>query len=238
MASEYYKWLARNEKPEVPRELTRKEKRANWWYYNKWYVALGLLLLVCLVSMVKSALSQTTPDYQFAYVGTTALPDDTVSALKGSLAALGEDLNGDGSVTVQLVQYTFSGEADPSVAASSEVRLMADIMECESYFFLLEDPEQFQKSYHSLCRIDGTLPDEEEPSAEGTYLKWEQCPVLAGLDLGQYSYDVMGKAVAGDSGELMSQLSIARRGFWTEKTAPYPEGCGALWEKMTEGAVS
>ncbi len=238
MSSKYFEWLARNEKPETPRELTRKEKWQNWWYYYKWYIAVGLLLAVCLASIVKNALCQTAPDYQIAYVGAVTLPDDTVSALEENLAALGEDLNGDGSVMVRLIQYPFSASAEPSATASSEVRLMADIMACESYFFLLEDPEEFQKTYHSLCRIDGTLPEGEEPSAEGTYLKWEQCPVLSGLELGQYSYSLMGETVTGDSRELVSRLSIARRGFWTEKTAPYPEGCEALWEKITEGAVS
>lgn len=240
MASEYYKWLARNEKPDVPKELTPKEKRANWWYYNKRYVILGVLLLGILISLIRNALSQVTPDYQIAYVGANTLPEDTVSALEESLASLGEDLNGDGSVTVQLVQYTISGspEMDPSAAASSEVRLMADIVECESYFFLLENPEEFQRKYHSLRRLDGALPDEDDPSAEGTYLKWEQCPVLSQMDLGKYSYSLLGGTAEGHSSDLVSQLSIARRGFWTEKTTPYPEGCEALWEKITEGAVS
>ena len=41
----------------------------------------------------------------------------------------------------------------------------------------------------------------------------------------------------GEAVRLVSGLYLARRGFWTEKTAAYPEGCAALWEKLTEGAV-
>ena len=110
-------------------------------------------------------------------------------------------------------------------------------MEGESYFFLLEDPEQFQQAYHALRRLDGSLP-EKDASAEGTYLAWDACPVLRQLDLGGYSYEVMGQTVAGDSQELLSGLFFARRGYRTEEDAPYPEGCGALWERLTEGAVS
>ena len=110
-------------------------------------------------------------------------------------------------------------------------------MEGESYFFLLEDPEQFQQAYHVLRRLDGSLL-EKDASAEGTYLAWDACPVLRQLDLGGYSYEVMGQTVAGDSQELLSGLFFARRGYWTEEDAPYPEGCGALWERLTEGAVS
>jgi len=238
MASEYLKWLARNEKPEEPRVLTKKEKRQNWWYYHKWHVAIGVLLLAILGSIVWNALTQTEPDYQVAYVGANILPDDTVTALEACLASLGEDLNGDGSVIVQLVQYASSSETDAGVAASAEVQLMADIVECDSYFFLLEDPEQFQHSYRVLRRLDGTLPDDNDPSAEGTYLSWSSCPVLAQTDLGQYAYPLMGETITGSSNELLSRLFIARRGFWTEKTAPYPAGCEALWEIITEGAVS
>ncbi len=115
---------------------------------------------------------------------------------------------------------------------------MADIMERESYFFLLEDPEQFQKAYRSLCRLDGTLPAEGDYSAEGTYLAWDDCPVLADLELGGFSYPLMGGTASGSSSELLSRLYIARRGFWTEESVPHPEGCEALWEKITEGAIS
>ena len=52
------------------------------------------------------------------------------------------------------------------------------------------------------------------------------------------TYALLGRTASGSSDDLLSGLYIARRGFWTEKTAPYPEGCEALWEKITEGAFS
>ena len=115
---------------------------------------------------------------------------------------------------------------------------MADLLECESYFFLLENPEWFQANYHSLCYLDGSLPEDGDYATDGIFLAWSDCPALAGMELGGYSYDLLGETVEGDSGELVSKLYLARRGFWTEKTAAYPDGCAALWEKLTEGAVS
>ena len=35
------------------------------------------------------------------------------------------------------------------------------------------------------------------------------------------------------SGELAQRLCLARRGFWTEETCAYPEGCDALWARRT-----
>lgn len=236
MSSEYWKWKFKDVQPEEKRELTPEEKRRNWWHYHKWHIAAGAVLIAIPCSIAWSALRQIKPDYQIAYVGENALPGDTVTALETELAALGEDLDGDGRVVVRLAQYASSSRAEAGAAAAAEVRLMADIMERESYFFLLEDPEQFQKAYRSLCRLDGTLPAEGDYSAEGTYLAWDDCPVLADLELGGFSYPLMGGTASGSSSELLSRLYIARRGFWTEESVPHPEGCEALWEKITEGA--
>ena len=143
MASEYLKKKYQDVKPDVKRELTPAEKRKNWWHYHKWHVVIGAVLLAILGSMVWNTLQRVMPDYQIAYVGTAALPDDTAAAVENGIAALGEDLNGDGRVVVRLVQYTSSGEIDAQAAMAAEVRLMADMTACESYFFLLEDPEKF-----------------------------------------------------------------------------------------------
>ena len=238
MASEYLKWKYRDEKPEERRALTPKEKRKNWWHYRKWHAVLGAALAGMALSLVCNILGvgQVKPDYQIAYVGENALPDDTAAAIETAFAALGEDLNGDGRVAVRLNQYP-TGGADPNLAAASQTTLMGDLLECESYFFLLEDPARFQADYHTLCRLDGSLPEEADRSAQGTYLPWTGCPALAGAELGGYSYQLLGETVSGSSSELVSGLYLARRGFWTKKTAPYPEGCEALWNELVKGAA-
>ncbi len=237
MASAYLRWLHRNEQPEQPLVLTPAQKRKNWWDYHKWHVVLGAAMLAIAGSVLwdASGIGKPVPDYQVAYVGANALPEDTAAALEQGFAALGEDLNGDGKVLVRLNQYTSSNE-DASVAAAAATSLMGDILECESYFFLLENPERFQEDYHALRRLDGSLPPEASRSAEGTFLSWKQCPVLEGFALGDYSYRFMDRTVTGSSQALASQLYLARRGFWTEKAAAYPDGCDRLWDRLTEGA--
>ncbi len=238
MASAYLRWLHRDEQPERPLVLTPAQKRKNWWRYHKWQVALGAAALATAGSILwdASGIGKTSPDYQVAYVGANALPDDTVVELEQGFAALGEDLNGDGTVVVQFHQYTVAN-ADASVSASAATALLGDILECESYFFLLEDPERFQADHHALCRLDGSLPPEGSRSAEGAFLAWEQCPALVDFELGMYTYQFIDRTVTGSSRELVSGLYLARRGFRTEKTAAYPEGCEALWDRLTEGAL-
>ena len=98
MAGEYVRWLARDVKPLQKKELTPEEKRRNWWDYHKWHVVLALVCLVFAADLVSDVVhnARNKPDYKIAYVGSTDLPEDTARALETALAALGEDLNGNG----------------------------------------------------------------------------------------------------------------------------------------------
>ena len=148
MASEYLKWKYRDVRPDVPAELNTKQKRANWWYYHKWYVALAVFLCGLAVYLLARALGfgAVRPDYQVAYVGSSPLPEDTASALETALGALGGDCNGDGHVTVRINQYVMGSDSGNSTlyAYAGSTKLMANLDSCDSYFFLLEDPEAFQ----------------------------------------------------------------------------------------------
>lgn len=239
MASEYLKWKYRDVKPREKKELTPAEKRKTWWYYHKWRLAAGIVLVLAGAGILRQVLGvgRVEPDFQFAYVGAYTLPDDTIAALEENLSALGADQNGDGQTAVSIRQYPLYNP-DAQAAAAAQIQLMADLNQCDSTFFLLEDPERFQQDFHILCRLDGSLPEDGDRSADGTYLAWTACPLLATAEPGEYAYELLGETVRGSSNELASGLYLARRGFWTEKTAPYPEGCEALWNSLTEGAIS
>lgn len=236
MASRYLEWLHRDVQPEVPRELTKQEKFYNWWDYHIWHVIAGGVLLAALACLAWHYFGarQAEPDYQIAYLGTEFLPADTVEALESALAALGEDCNGDGEVAVRLNQYTTGGDGgDRQVYAYAvSMRLTADLEDCGSYFFLLEDPEVFQAGTWALQPLDGS--GRENAAAEECCLRWEDCPGAAGLDLGAYQDPHAGE---GDSQDRLSGLYLARRGFWGKKTVDNPGECAALWDILTEGAV-
>ncbi|MCR5824994.1 MAG: hypothetical protein K6G54_00355 [Oscillospiraceae bacterium] len=233
MASEYLKWKYRDVKPETRRTLTPEERRRNWWHYHKWHVVLGAVLLLAALDIGRAALGIGTvrADYQLAYVGSASLPEDTVAAVEDALATLGEDLNGDGRVRVQLNQYVIGVDegGDASYAAANRVRLMADLEVGESAFFLLETPETFQKDYEVLCRADGSAAAADEA---GYYVAWRDCPVLAALPLGGYETIHLGARVSGDSQALLGALSLARRSPDEAYAAPY----AAFWNTLTEGA--
>lgn len=240
MASEYLKWKYRDVQPDQPVELTPRQRRANWWYYHKWYVLLGVGLLALGTYLGARALGvgQVKPDYQVAYVGSDTLPEETAAALESALANLGTDCNGDGQVVVRLNQYVMGDSSDEGAvyAYAGSTKLMADLDACDSYMFLLEDPEAFQKNYQVLRRLDGSLPEETDQGYESCCLSWSGCPVLRELPLGEYSEKILNQELQGDSQERLSSLSVARRGFWTERTCSYSQECDALWDAITRGS--
>lgn len=244
MASEYLKWKYRDVKPDEPIQYTPQEKRRNWWHYHKWHVVLGVVLALAAGNILYHVLGigQVRPDYQIAYVGADPLPDGTAAALEAALTQLGRDCNGDGRVVVRLNQYVSGANAQDGdslyYATAASTALVADMTDCDSYFFLLDDPDAFQQNYQILRRLDGSLPADSDRDYESCRLLWADCPVLTGLDLGTYSENLLGQEVSGDSQELLSGLYLARRGFWTDRTADHADDCDALWDVLTKGAIS
>lgn len=173
------------------------KKFKNVWYYYKLPVLGSLFLIFILLTVIINSLGigKTYPDYQIAYVGETRLPDDTINSLCNALESISEDLNNDNKVIVQINQYT---NDTSEVKYTSNTKLLADIVDCESYFFLLENPDEFQKQYEII------------DYNSGIYL-WENCPVLNNLELNGYSIQILDKTVTGDNQELLSDLYFACR---------------------------
>ena len=213
------------------------KKAKNWWYYYKWYVILGAILLGIIIYIAGNALElwKKAPDFQIAYVGSAPLPEDTVNALEQAFAELGSDFNGDGSVIVHVNQYIDSGSkvsSDLTYEYGSEITLIADITNCDSYFFIVEDPEDFQRSWQILAMSDGSCPGDTDYSAEGKVFQWSQSPVLSQLPLGTYSSNTLGIENSGNSQDLLSGLYVGRRCFYTDTQTPNIDQCSQLWASI------
>ena len=227
MASEYFLKLAREQAPpEPPRELTKAEQRKNWWHYHWWYFAAGAVLLCIVGSMLWNILGigQVRPDYIFAYVGRDPLDEALAEQLERSLAALGEDVNGDGTVRVELRQYASNRSGDPGSAMyynyAADTQLLADVTAGESYFFLVEDPKSFQRSYELLADADGSPPAEGDREVSDKVFAWNACPVLSGLEANP---------------SALSGLYLGRRCFYGDEALGH-EAEEAFWQLITKGA--
>lgn len=224
--------------PENQHPLTTCQKAKNWWHYRKWYVIASILLLIITGSLTANALGlfQKSPDLQIAYVGKTALPDDTLSALQKVFTALADDYNADGEIIVQINQYIRNGNTTDTENAyyqyASEITLIGDISDCESFLFLLEDPRDFQQEYQLLAFPDGSCPDQADYSTEDKTILWADCPVLSDVEMGSYTMVAAGQTVTGQNQELLCGLFLGRRCFYTAKTTDHLEECSQLWDTL------
>lgn len=224
--------------PENQKELTKSEKLKNWWHYRKWYVIVGIILFAAACSMIGNALGLFTksPDLQIAYVGKAALPQDTVTALEQIFTSLAGDYNEDGEVIVQVNQYVSDSQtANPESAYyqyAAEVTLMADISEGESYFFLMDDPENFQQEYQVLALPDGSCPDQDDYSATDKVILWSDCALLSGAEAGSYTVEIAGQAITGSNQDILADLYLARRCFYSDKITDNRDECSILWDLL------
>ncbi len=224
------------------REYTRREKFANWFYYNKWWLLVGAIVLYVLGSMLWNALGigVTQPDYSVAYVGKARLPEECVAALEEALAAYGEDVNGDGVVRVEITQHVTTTDADVDTMVygyASEITVLADITEGKSYFFLVDDPDGFQANFQILATLDGEMPEDSDYSGMDKVYAWGDCPVLAGLELGEYTDAYLDQTESGSCQALLSSLYLGRRFYYDPEMAAQQDANQQMWARLTEGAA-
>lgn len=217
---------------------SRKEKLINWFYYSKWYLVAGAAGLILLVSILATTVGRTEPDYSFAYVGGHRFSAEFQASLEAALATLGQDLNGDGVVTVSVTSYIQTSESDEQQDYVSHMQLIADVSAQSSVFFLVEDPQSFHQRYPLMADEQGNAPEEDEQGNvpdtdwEGRFLAWKDSPALTGLELPDET--IWGETTVPGQ-ELMSNIYIGIRSYYNEsKVAQLPQ-YRAYWQLLKGG---
>lgn len=201
----------------------------DWWYYHKWYVICGIIFIFILTNLTGNAFGwfKKNPDIQIAYVGETRLPDETVNLVQDTFVSLIQDYNNDGEILVQINQFV-SGNPDATDADSISYRqaalitLMGDINNCDSYFFLMENPEDVQMEFQVLAMPDGSCPSDTDFSIEDKVFQWKDCKLLSETD-------------TSDSYKPLTGLYLGRRCFYNEKHSDYEDKCSRLWARLQGG---
>lgn len=233
--------------PEPPREYTKAEKAANWWHYHWVAVVIGVAAVFFGGWIIKDTVFQTRPDVQIAYVGTHELPVDTVNALQNALTPFCQDENGDGKVVVQVATYNVDFDVenestDAYYQMAGMTRLNGDLSSgSKTCIFLLEDPENFEKMTGALRYLDGTTPEDQDDAAadwQQMVYRWTDCPVLTGLDLGNFEGYTALDDITDTNQNALAHLYVGCRGVWdNDQAAAFADGF-ALWDTLTAGAVS
>ena len=171
--------------PEQPlsAQEQKKRSRANWWYYHWGIVAVAAVVAVSVVYAAHGLMTAVDPDYTVAVVTAESLPDEAVQNLQSALERYADDANGDGTVLVQVNNYTWSANAsltDMNGQMAGATQMNTDLANGESKLWVLEDPEGFEQAY-------GALSENLGANWAGQLIDWSDQPVLSSLDLGSYN---------------------------------------------------
>lgn len=176
--------------PEMPRELTPAEKRANWWHYHWYYVVLIAAAVAAVGHFVWSRVTEVEPDYTVAVVSRTDPDTAFLAEVEERLEALADDVNGDGKVKVNVkgiwlaVDY-YEGDASlQKLMQSSEDKLNSDFYLCESTIFLVDDPAAMEQKYGCFQMLDGTDPQEVDTVAVADFAVPLEDTALTGVQGG------------------------------------------------------
>lgn len=133
---------------------TRFAKLKNFWYYYKIPVGIGLLVLIAAVYLSAQSAGTPEPDYHVGLISTTPRSDAALEALTDSIAAAGEDRNGDGQVLVKLHNYPVVLGIDAETAVPDNYEMVAaldaDLIGSVSGLFLTENPDSLQYATNGL----------------------------------------------------------------------------------------
>ncbi len=193
--------------------VTAKDKRKNWWYYNKRILLAVVLISGMVISLLYSILSKVDPDYTIGLLTSYSMPANGLEELERCITPYADDRNGDGQVVVDVVNYAYSGSstADPAAQEAAIIRFMADASN-NSAILYLHDNEAFSALESEFIGFfqytDGTAMPEEADDYENAMIPWEDVPVFAkfepqATEEDMYSADILQ--------ELFGRLRISCR---------------------------
>lgn len=168
-------------KPETP-----KQKWQNFWFYYRWHVVIGAVVIILVAFFLHDILSVVKPDYQIALVTQFNYSDDAISSLETELAKSGVDLNSDGKVVVQITSNVISsdGSGDMNAQMAGVVKLDADMASGTSMIFLTDDAsfKDQQKKTQIFAYTDGSRPADNATDDFRMRVALKNCKSLSTLN--------------------------------------------------------
>lgn len=156
---------AENKEEEKP--LSRKEKLGTFWYYHKWKVIIGLLLVIGISGVVVSAATAVKPDYSVVILSLDHEGMGTkTEEISEWFKEYGEDANGDGEIKVQIIYAPVGNSelhpSDVQAFYANQTALMADFQICETAFYIVDaEAEEQTGILEHLKDFTGEYPESE-----------------------------------------------------------------------------
>lgn len=175
-----YETEAQRVKKRLRQTLTGRERLRNWWVYHRLHVLIGAALAVLAAVLLLQDPGGPAADYTLCWVSPRALEEGAAADIAGRFAAYGRDLNGDGTVRVEVRQIRLDLNAVLTRGTQGQqeygeiLALNADLETGQSGIFLTDDPASLQAYTGALLYLDGAFPETGAADWENMVISWEQ----------------------------------------------------------------
>ena len=215
---------------------TGREKAKNWWYYNK-FILLGILIAIGVAfSIAYSILSKEKYDYTIAVVSQLEIDEEALGILSDHIAQYGEDLDGDGEVTVSVLNYSVRQSDDDNeynayAYQAAYAQYAADMTSGDSIIWLYDSTGE-----SLMGELDGIFMD-IGGSDVSWQLDWEDVPGLYSVDFSSYDGDIY---TPENMVQVFSLMKVSVRQVegttleGSSKSETYQENCVKLFENLMQ----
>lgn len=122
-----------------------KKWAENFWYYHKWHFICWVLVALSIVFCVAQCASIKEYDYNIVLFSYTELLDEQKEKMADYIAKFGEDIDGDGQVTVGFTDCSYDKEGTPHKLAEARIgRLQSTLIAEPNTLLFLTDEQSFE----------------------------------------------------------------------------------------------
>ena len=136
-----------------------RAKVENFWYHYKWHTIISVFLVFVAVIGIWQYIS--TPQYDYQIILYTSRSDTTAlaTALNKELCALGDDINGDGEVNVQIYNMSYGDMDSNSNFRNSQAQALRGELMSDRCFLIITDEDRFEQLDQQGYFENSQLPD-------------------------------------------------------------------------------
>lgn len=150
-----------------------KQKIANFWYYYKWYVLSGVLLLAALAGAINSCRVRVKPDLYVMYALDTVPNAVQLQELEQWFSGMTTDENGDGETTATILATATVDQWNGGNSSAMLVQVNAG----NAVLYLLNSET------YEILHNNGVLQQLDFPEGESAYIEGDRYRLSASGEL-------------------------------------------------------
>lgn len=147
------------EAKEMTKQLPKKERLKNFWYYNRTFVLIGIFAALVLAFTLYECTHQAQYDLEVFYITQGPVSTETTTKMQDYFAQFIEDTNADGLKTVLVSSISATDGTDAQMMIAAQTKFMAELSDGEAGAFIVD------KNFYELLNEEGY-----KDAVENTYI--------------------------------------------------------------------